>query len=248
MPDHYVSHFRVDKENRVTHLVAETVETKSSVELDVGTLVLAAGTLSSSRIFLDSLRIKTGATVKLPGLMDNQQILIPFINLGMVGKQYKAESYQYHQLSLGFRAEDPKEYIHTLITTLKTALIHPLIHQNPLDLQSSLFMFRNLHAALGLVNVNLHDSRKAKNFVTIEANEAASYSKLKVAYSLENGHEANMNRVIKRVRKALWRLGCIVPPPMVHKRPMGASVHYSGTLPMSLERKPLTVSPEMPKP
>src|SRR5215467_1392801 len=37
------------------------------------------------------------------------------------------------------------------------------------------------------------------------------------------------------VRKVLWKLGCFAPAPMTHVRPMGASVHYAGTLPMSIE-------------
>lgn len=42
-----------------------------------------------------------------------------------------------------------------------------------------------------------------------------------------------MGKALKRVRRALRKLGCIVPPGMSHIRPMGASVHYAGTLPMS---------------
>jgi choline dehydrogenase-like flavoprotein len=49
---------------------------------------------------------------------------------------------------------------------------------------------------------------------------------------------------VKRLKKVLRKLGCIVPPGMVHTRPMGASVHYAGTLPMSVESRPMTVSPE----
>jgi len=37
-------------------------------------------------------------------------------------------------------------------------------------------------------------------------------------------------------------LGCIVPPGMIHVRPMGASVHYAGTIPMSSEKVSFTVS------
>jgi choline dehydrogenase-like flavoprotein len=36
-----------------------------------------------------------------------------------------------------------------------------------------------------------------------------------------------------RIRKALRLLGCIVPPGMQHVRPMGASVHYAGMIPMA---------------
>ena len=38
---------------------------------------------------------------------------------------------------------------------------------------------------------------------------------------------------MRRVRRALWRLNCLVPPGMSHVRPIGASVHYAGLLPMS---------------
>jgi choline dehydrogenase-like flavoprotein len=45
-------------------------------------------------------------------------------------------------------------------------------------------------------------------------------------------------------RRFLLRLGCLAPPPMTHIRPMGASVHYAGLLPMSRQPRPLTTSPE----
>jgi choline dehydrogenase-like flavoprotein len=39
-------------------------------------------------------------------------------------------------------------------------------------------------------------------------------------------------------------LGAPLIPGMTHVRPMGSSVHYAGTLPMSAERLPGSVSPE----
>ncbi len=44
------------------------------------------------------------------------------------------------------------------------------------------------------------------------------------------------------MRRALGKLGCLVPPGMSHVRPMGSSVHYAGTLPMSRARGEHTVS------
>jgi choline dehydrogenase-like flavoprotein len=40
----------------------------------------------------------------------------------------------------------------------------------------------------------------------------------------------------------LRKLGCITPPGMTHVRPIGASVHYTGTLPMTSESAPLTTT------
>ena len=38
--------------------------------------------------------------------------------------------------------------------------------------------------------------------------------------------------MIGRFRRFLWALGCVAPPNMTRLRPMGASVHYAGTVPM----------------
>ena len=70
-------------------------------EVAVGRLVMAAGTLCSAGIFLESIRRDSGKAVELRGLMDNRQVLMPFVNLGMLGKQFQPESYQYHQLAIG---------------------------------------------------------------------------------------------------------------------------------------------------
>ena len=62
--------------------------------------------------------------------------------------------------------------MHGLVTTLKTALIHPVVQNLPFDLGTSAAVFRNLHAALGLVNINFSDHRREGNRVTLEADPA----------------------------------------------------------------------------
>jgi len=49
---------------------------------------------------------------------------------------------------------------------------------------------------------------------------------------------------MKKIKKFMGGLGLVVPPGQSHTRPMGASVHYSGTLPISVQSKPQTVSPD----
>ena len=41
-------------------------------------------------------------------------------------------------------------------------------------------------------------------------------------------------------RRILLSLGCVAPHPVTHVRPMGASVHYSGTLPACAEGGSMT--------
>jgi len=242
IPRSFVTRFKVGPDKRITHICAESLDTKKSQDYQVGTLVLASGALSTSRIFLDSIRAHTGQIPTLSGLMDNQQIMVPFVNAKMIGRSLKVDRYQYHQLALGLEGEQPKEYIHGLITTLKSSLFHPLIQRIPSDLKTAMFIFRQIHPALGLVNVNLHDTRRIENTVTIEPSSGKSSSKLIINYVVDQDCQAKIHEAIHRIKKVLWKLGCVVPPGMVHIRPMGASVHYAGTIPMSKEKKPLTVS------
>ena len=238
----YVEYFRFNSKHRITSVVAKHTNNGQSIEFSLDKLVLAAGTLSTSKIFLESIRKNSGAVVKLPGLMDNRQVLIPFVNFKMVCKPYNPESYQYHQLAMGLNSKNPKEYVHGQITTLKSALIHPIIQNIPFDLKTSIYIFKNFHSALGLINLNFHDFRRDDNFVSLINDNKTPESRLYIKYSADNGEPTILEITIKTIKKAISKLGCIVPPGTIYIRPMGASVHYSGTIPMSNDRKEFTTS------
>jgi choline dehydrogenase-like flavoprotein len=242
VPGRYVSHFRFDRARRVTTVVTERVDGGPAEEFAVDRLVLAAGTLSSARILLESIFRQSGEVLTLPGLMDNRQLLMPYLNLRLIGRPFAADTYQYHQLALALVGAAPEDYVHGLITTLKTALIHPIVQSVPLDFRSSLFLFRNVHAALGLVNINFADTRRPENFVTLATDGAAARPRLFVSYSPPAGESARIRSTLKVLRRVFRRLGCVVPPGMTHVRPMGASVHYAGTLPMSRETGDFTTT------
>jgi choline dehydrogenase-like flavoprotein len=242
VPGVYVTHFKYNSEGRVTGVVAESINGQELHEFQADRIVLAAGTLSSSKIFIESILRETGEILHLPGLMDNRQILVPFVNLNVLGKEYNPESYQYHQIAIGIERDQPEEYIHGQITTLKSALVHPLIQNVPVDLRTATFIFRNLRAGLAVVNLNLHDRRRDSNGVTLKVDASTGRSVLVVNYISTEQENDDIKAAIKTVKGFLGGLGCVVPPGMIHVRPMGASVHYSGTIPMSTSGKPFTVS------
>jgi choline dehydrogenase-like flavoprotein len=237
----YVDHFRADAGGKIGSVVAHDAA-GSEHEFPVGRLVLAAGTLCSTGIFLESIRRDTGKSPELGGLMDNRQVLMPFVNLGMLGKQFQAESYQYHQVAIGVRPPVALDYVHGLVTTLKTALIHPLVQNLPFDLGTSAAVFRNLHAALGLVNINCSDYRRPENRITLE--QSSQGRRLLIQYQPAADEPERLKGIQAHFRKLLWKLGCFAPPPMTHVRPMGASVHYAGVLPMSTTVAPWTCTRE----
>jgi choline dehydrogenase-like flavoprotein len=200
--------------------------------------VLAAGTLCSARIFLESMYRETGKAPELRGVMDNRQILMPFVNLRMLGRQWNPNTYQYHQVAMAVRGKDGGESIHGLITTLKTALIHPLLQTLPVGLGTAVSMFRDVHGALGMVNINFPDHRREENYVTLDT--TCDPHRLVIHYQPASGEPDRLKRTISTFRRILRKLGCFAPMPTVHVRPMGASVHYGGTLPMTEKPAPLT--------
>ena len=233
----YVDHFCMDSAGKVRSLIAVSADGQTH-EFAAGSLVLAAGTLCSAKIFLESVYRDSGKVPELRGVMDNRQILMPFVNLRRLGRSWNPNSYQYHQVAIAVQPRDTGEYVHGLVTTLKTALIHPLVQTLPFDLGTSASAFRNIHGALGMVNINLPDHRRDENYVTLDV--SSTPHRLVVHYQPENAEPARLKRTIATFRRILWKLGCFAPLRTVHVRPMGASVHYAGTLPMSDKPAPLT--------
>jgi choline dehydrogenase-like flavoprotein len=234
---------RVDAgaDNRVRALRAIELATGREEVHESERVVLAAGTLASSKLVLSSLKRAGGTAPELGGLMDNRQVLVPFVNLSMLRKRYDPDTYQYHQLALGLERDDPRHYVHGLVTTLKTALIHPIVQSVPFDLRSALSIFRDAHAALGILNVNFHDERRSDGALALEGE--GEDEKLLVRYAPAPDEPRRIRETLATLRKALRALGCVVPPGMTHVRPMGASVHYAGTLPMTREPRALATTP-----
>lgn len=241
VPGLYVDHFRMDGGGRARSVVACGPGGEMR-EFVAGALVLAAGTLSSAKIFLESLYRDTGKAPELRGLMDNRQVLMPFVNLRMLGRQWSADTYQYHQVAMAVKLAGERDYLHGLVTTLKTALIHPLVQTLPFDLGTSVAAFRNVHGALGMININFPDDGRPENTVSLDV--SSTPHRLVVHYQPKPGEPARLAKAIAQFRKVLWTLGCFAPRGTIHVRPMGASVHYAGTVPMRRERAPLACSPE----
>ena len=242
VPDTWVSHLVWDHARTLSGIALRRMDGTEDV-MSARHVALAAGALSSARIMLESVRRAGGGILELPGLMDNQQILVPFVNLRMLGHVNDPRNYQYHQVCLGFTAPDPRHYVHAQITTLKTAMAHPVIQSLPLDMASATKVFRLLRSTLGVANVNLHDTRRPHSRATLELREDGA-SRLVLSYAPAPDDADQIARATARLRAALKALGCVIPPGMSHVRPKGASVHYAGLIPMGATDSPLTATDE----
>ena len=194
LPGRLVTHFETDDAGWVRRVAWRCPESGESGSEGVDVLVLAAGALPTTGIVLESHRRATGELIRLEGLMDNRQILVPFLTPAMLGRDFEAESYQYNLLAMGLTGEDPVDYVHCLVTTLKSTLVHPVALSLPLDLRSALWVVRKAHAALGLVNVNFADRRRTDSFVTLEPGREGAPARLRVEYRPAAGEPERMRQ------------------------------------------------------
>jgi choline dehydrogenase-like flavoprotein len=245
------SNFRYINDAFVTHLeydgdtvsaVATTGKDGTQKRFSAMVYALAAGTLCSSKILLDSIYRRTGNVHELPGLMDNGQIMAPFMTLRRLAKPVDTHAYQFHQLALGISQEDPAEYVHGQITTLKAASVHPVAQSLPLDLRSALEVFRIAHGALGAANVWVADRRRPENVLTIRPRPGTAQTEL-IVRCAENPPD-RFDAPLRTLKRALNKLGSIVLPGMTQRLGKGASIHYAGTLPMQHGPRPFTCTPD----
>jgi choline dehydrogenase-like flavoprotein len=237
VPGARVRVFVADDANRVTH-----VETASGERFGAERFALAAGTLGTSKIVLDSVHAATGEVVTLWGLMDNRQVAVPFVTPKLVGRPAEHEAYQYHQVAL--TVEDPHDAaanLHGQISTLKSAQVHRILQSMPVDLRAAIRLFRPMHAALGILNAWLPETRRHRNIVTIRPRPDAE-SELVIRYA-QGGDERAVAESIRIAKRTLRELGCIVPPSTSRVLQRGTSAHYGGTLPMQIDGGPFTCTP-----
>lgn len=244
LPGCYASHFTLSGNGMLDQLIAYPADGGPQETHSAEAYVLACGTLGSSAIFLRTLYHATGEIVRLSGLMDNRQVLAPFYNLGMLGRGYEPSSYQYHQLATGLCMENPAHYVHGQITMFSTGTAHPVIQQLPLGLGLATKIFSTLRSGLGVLNLNFHDTRRPGNYITLDKdqNDVTGFPQVRLRYRPRPGEKAGIRAALSRIRSFFWGLGAPLVPGMTQVRPMGASVHYAGTLPMTNQPTPLTVS------
>lgn len=195
-------------------------------------VILAAGALASTRIYLETLAARGGNEPCVEGLMDNGHVMIPFVNPRRLGADVKLDDYQFHMLAMGIEADDWRHHAHAQVTTLKAASVHPIVNNLPFDLRSSLRVFQRIRGALGVANLWLSDNRRASNVARLQRDREGR-TRLVLEYARTADDVARTERMVQQTRRVLGALGCIAPGFMVKVLPRGSSVHYAGTLPLA---------------
>ncbi|MGQ0539518.1 MAG: GMC oxidoreductase [Gemmatimonadaceae bacterium] len=243
VPGIYVERINLDGNGTAVGVVARDVAGMNEQRFAGDRVVLAAGTLATTRLYLATLQHEFGAAPELTGLMDNRHVMIPFVTPTRVGSGIDQASYQFHHLAFGIHDPVSRSEAHGQITTLKASSVHPIVATLPFDFATSLRVFRRIRGALGVANMWLADTRRAPNSVSLDPG-SGGLPRLVLHYGDDTSDLTRTRAAIATFRQVLARLGAVAPPGNTRVLARGSSVHYAGTIPMTAADEKHTCRPD----
>jgi choline dehydrogenase-like flavoprotein len=190
-------------------------------------LILAAGTLSTTRIVLRSLN---RYDVRVP-ILCNPYTYVPVLNIGMLGQAARDRRHSLAQVT-GLYCPANGDVVQSQFYSYRSLLAFKLLKEVPLGCRNALGVLRVLMNALGILGINHADTRTPYKCCRLVRGEFDGPDSLHIDYELsaqEQRNHAVQERAVLRLFRQLgcWGLKRIHPG-------HGSSIHYAGSLPISV--------------
>jgi choline dehydrogenase-like flavoprotein len=197
-------------------------------------VVLAAGTLGTTRIVLRSQR----AYHRRVPLVCNPHSYLALLNLDLLGKPVRDARHSMAQVCLVHAPGGPAQpFTVGHLYSYRSLMTFRLMKDSPLPFPESLEVMRHLSPSFGVLILQHQDRPTPAKHVTLEP-RAGGEDHLAIDYRLSAHEQQQIDDVERVVARGLRRLRCIRLRTI---RPgHAASVHYAGTLPMSAGGEELT--------
>ena len=209
------------------HGVAVTARHLSSGNLETfeaKKLILAAGTLSTTKIVLESNRDYQS---KLP-ILDNPMACIPLFRLQQVGAAVEQNDSAFGQLNVIYRGGSGAQPLQGTIYGTTGPLRSDVLFEFPLSIWSNLVWARYFSPAMALLMLFYPGTADPANYIRLTADGA-----LDINYDWKSDRVAE-----RRLIRAFRSIGYLSTLGLCQYPAMGASLHYAGTLPMKSDAGP----------
>jgi choline dehydrogenase-like flavoprotein len=195
-------------------------------------LVIAAGTLGTTRIVLRSL----GQPGRRVPLVCNPHTYVALLNLNLLGKEPTDARHSLAQLCVVHAPDGPsRPFTVGHFYSYRSLLLFRLMKDNPLPFREGLKILRALSPSFGVLILQHRDQPTAAKYCELAGDRSV------VEYGLSAGEQAAIDAIEADIARGMLRLRCV---PLRTIRPgHAASTHFAGTLPMSTRDEPLTTEP-----
>ncbi|HEV7731942.1 MAG TPA: GMC oxidoreductase [Candidatus Binatia bacterium] len=223
---------RFSEDGDVVRVQATHADTGAAEVHEARALVMAAGTVGSTRLVLRALeRYDTPVPI-----LCNPYSYVPTVNLNTLGRPVRDRRHSLAQLTAMIRTtgERPR-LLQAQVFSYRSLLTFKLMKESPLACPRSLAVLRLLMPHLAVLGINHEDRPTPDKTCTLRR---GTPDRLEVRYR-PTADETRTQRADERsVLRFFRRLGCL---PLKTVRPgEGASLHYAGAFPMRPEGGDLT--------
>jgi choline dehydrogenase-like flavoprotein len=212
---------RFEETREGVKVFARNIKTKATEEFDGRKLVLAAGTISTSKIVLSSYNDYAS---RLP-LLDNAVSYIPFLAPRFIGVPQENRFFSGVQLNVVYRKHEDDTPIQGSFYGVMGLLRSDLLLDLPLSIRGNLIAAKHLTPALGVLYLLYPDYAEADNYLRLTPG-----GELEIRY-----RQKSMGQIERKFISAFWRLGYLSLPSLCKYPAPGNSFHYAGTLPMKAD-------------
>jgi Choline dehydrogenase and related flavoproteins len=199
-------------------------------------LVLAPGVLGTARIVLRSMKMQN----RLP-LICNHYCYVPCLQLAMLGQPVEQFKTSMAQLAL-YHDEDGThtDVAVACLFSYRSLLLFRLLKETPLNFADGRRIMQYLQSCFVIAGIHHPDSGGlSKSVRLIEDTTSITRDRLGADYTLTNEEVLKTDRRERKYLAALRKLRCY---PIKRVYPgYGASIHYGGTLPVSVEENAYTM-------
>lgn len=210
------------------------VRTKQKVIWKGKNVLLSAGALGSARIALRSLPVDS-----LP-LLCNPYTYLTCLHISMLGKPLSNRKTSMAQaMALYIPGNNQKEIVSLAFYTYRSLLLFKLIKETPLNHADGLRIMNRLQSAFVITGIHHPDFHSPFKKLSLQAfSSSPTGDRLCADYQLTEDEKHRIIKHEKKVRSLLRQIDCF---PLKRIDPgAGSSIHYAGTLPVSVESKPGT--------
>jgi choline dehydrogenase-like flavoprotein len=207
-------------EDRSSHVdvVARNLAAGQEEVFQARKLLLAAGTLSTTRIVLAA---RGDTTTRLP-ILDNPMCCIPLIRLARIGSSLDVNDSSLAQLNVVCEDGALSEPVQASIYGTTGPLRSDVLFEFPLAVSAGLVWARYLPPAMALMMLFYPGQPDPRNYIRLRPG-----GELEVNYEWRTPGTAE-----RKLIAAFRRIGYLSSMKLCQYPGMGASLHYAGTLPM----------------
>lgn len=210
-----------------------------TIEFAAERLILAAGTLNTSRIVLSSYQ-KWNLSIPI---LSNPYVYFPCLMWKRIGAPTGEARHSLTQLAAYFVSDNAfGRAAQAQVYSYRSLLNFKLVKESPGGVSASTQIMRLLHPYFIIVGIH-HEDRptEAKRLQVLKADQHA-LEQLTIHYARSAQEASEQRRAEHQMMGCFRRLGA-VPIKRIDPGP-GSSIHYGGSLPMSNDEKQLTTRPD----